>query len=675
MSYYQIYDGRENDEDISSDFANVELASGQLTTISRAEKSAGVKPGTFRTNLEAFFKAYPGAKIFKADPSTGGNPGATQAREYLYNGINFDPGIKKGLGWKASAVSQSGFSGMQRLDVSGRLHIGDAQLAVRRYPEDFGLKAVSNWWDGIGGPSNPVYVVQTNEKILERCIVMTTAPGDLVLDPTCGSGTTAYVAEKWGRRWITCDTSRVAITLAKQRLMTANFDYYRLRYPQEGLKGGFLYKTVPHIMASRIANNPDIDTIYKSKHPAIASALASLNTALKGQQLRYRSPQGGRKGEWIDFSASGKTHTLANGETTPADALLEWEVPFNWPEDWPPTAAEPFKAFHAARQAMQAAMDASIEAHAEPETLYDKPEKDETRLRITGPFSVEAVPAPTVLSLDASTPPVEADASVARSGETSRQALWRGELLKTGIRGKGGAMLRFTELEAIPGCKHLHASGSLETGERAIVSFGPEHAALEQKQVERAIEEAQTLVPRPKIVVFCAFTFDPEAAKDIDEMNWPGVTLLKAQMNTDLLTEDLKKARSSNQSFWLMGQPDVDLRREGDEWRVEVNGFDYFDPRSGELVSGGKSKIAMWSLDTDYDGRSLMPHQAFFPMAGAKDGWNRLRKTIRAELDEDLLEQFHGTVSLPFKAGENRRVAVKIVDDRGIESLKIMGLE
>lgn len=322
-------------------------------------------------------------------------------------------------------------------------------------------------------------------------------------------------------------------------------------------------------------------------------------------------------------------------------------------------------------------MDASIEAHAEQETLYDKPEKDETRLRITGPFSVEAVPAPTVLSLDDTTPPVEADASVSRSGETSRQALWRGELLKTGIRGKSGAMLKFTEIEAIPGCRHLHASGSLETGERAVVSFGPEHAALEQKQVERAIEDAQTLVPRPKIVVFCAFTFDPEAAKDIDEMNWPGVTLLKAQMNTDLLTEDLKKARSSNQSFWLMGQPDVGppVKLADGQWQVEVRGFDYFDTRSGELISGGKSKIAMWSLDTDYDGRSLMPHQVFFPMAGAKDGWNRLRKTIRAELDEDLLEQFHGTVSLPFNAGENRRIAVKIVDDRGIESLKIMGLE
>lgn len=589
--------------------------------------------------------------------------------DFDFQGSSYSP--PAGRCWKSPK------HGMERVLKAGRA-VPYSSGSTVRYAlrlSDYPVSPLHNIWSDTAPPSNKVYAVQTGERVIERCILMTTDPGDLVLDPTCGSGTTAFAAEKWGRRWITCDTSRVAIALAKQRLMTGSFDYWRLRYPPEGLKGGFVYQTVPHVTLKSITNNPDIDTIYEAKHPAIASALVALNGSLKGQKLRCRSPQGGRKGEWIDFSTSGKTHKLANGDAAPADALLEWEVPFDLPEDWPKAAAEAFKAFHTARQAMQAAMDASIEAHAEQETLYDKPEKDETRLRITGPFSVEAVPAPTVLSLDESTPPVEADASVARSGETSRQALWRGELLKTGIRGKGGAMLKFTELEAIPGCKQLHASGSLETGERAVVSFGPEHAALEQKQVERAIEEAQTLVPRPKIVVFCAFTFDPEAAKDIDEMNWPGVTLLKAQMNTDLLTEDLKKARSSNQSFWLMGQPDVDLRREGDEWRVEVNGFDYFDPRSGELVSGGKSKIAMWSLDTDYDGRSLMPHQVFFPMAGAKDGWNRLRKTIRAELDEDLLEQFHGTVSLPFKAGENRRVAVKIVDDRGIESLKIMGLE
>jgi len=194
--------------------------------------------------------------------------------------------------------------------------------------------------------------------------------------------------------------------------------------------------------------------------------------------------------------------------------------------------------------------------------------------------------------------------------------------------------------------------------------------------VAMALNEAEKLRPAPKFVVFCAFTFDPEAAKDIDETNWPGVTMLRAQMNTDLLTEDLKKSRASNQSFWLMGQPDVEVRKGKDgKYVVEVHGFDYFDTAKGELVSGGKSKIAVWLLDTDYDERSLFPRQVFFPMAGKDDGWMKLKKDIRAELNESLLTQFHGTVSLPFEAGENRKIAVKIVDDRGIESLKIVPLD
>ena len=206
-----------------------------------------------------------------------------------------------------------------------------------------------------------------------------------------------------------------------------------------------------------------------------------------------------------------------------------------------------------------------------------------------------------------------------------------------------------------------------------VVSFAPEHAALEQRQVEHGLREASELFPLPKMIVFCAFAFDPEAAKDIDAVK--GITALKAQMNTDLLTEDLKKARSSNQSFWLMGQPDVDLRKRKDgTFEVEVNGFDYFDTAKGELVSGGKAKIAMWSLDTDYDDRSLFPRQAFFPMAGKGEGWAKLKRDIRAELDESQLDKFHGTVSLPFEAGENKKIAVKIVDDRGIESLKVIPL-
>jgi hypothetical protein len=238
-------------------------------------------------------------------------------------------------------------------------------------------------------------------------------------------------------------------------------------------------------------------------------------------------------------------------------------------------------------------------------------------------------------------------------------------------------MMTFAEFETLPGTKFLHASGSVaDMGERVVVSFGPEHAALEQRQVEEAMNEAYGLMPKPKFLLFCAFTFDPEAAKDIDEMAVPGMTFLKVQMNTDLLTEDLKKKRASNESFWLMGQPEIEVRQRVDGlWEVEVHGFDYFNPKTGEIEGGGTKQIAMWSLDTDYDQRSLMPHQVFFPMADAKGGWNRLRKTVRAELDEHLLEQFHGTVSLPFEAGDNKRVAVKIVDDRGIESLKIVPLE
>ncbi|MBT9158684.1 MAG: hypothetical protein DDT36_01702 [Firmicutes bacterium] len=199
-------------------------------------------------------------------------------------------------------------------------------------------------------------------------------------------------------------------------------------------------------------------------------------------------------------------------------------------------------------------------------------------------------------------------------------------------------------------------------------------------QVERAIEEAQTLVPKPRIIVFASFQFDPEAAKDIDETDWPGVTLLKAQMNADLLTEDLKRKRVSNESFWLIGQPDVRMERisEGKykgKYQVEVLGFDYYNTKTGSIESGGTANIAMWLLDTDYDGRSLFPGQVFFPMAGEKEGWSRLARNLKAEIDEELIEAYRGTVSLPFEPGENRRVVVKIVDDRGIESLKIIEVE
>ena len=502
---------------------------------------------------------------------------------------------------------------MEILGRIGRLYVEGDYPRYVNYHDDFPYRKLTHPWHDTAPAQQRDFVVQTNEGVVSRCILMTTDPGDVVFDPTCGSGTTAYVAEQWGRRWITCDTSRVAVTLAQQRLMTAVFDFYELARPGEGVGSGFRYNTVPHITLRSIANNPEIQ------------------------------------------------EGMSNDE-----------------------------------------IDAAIARHAPQETLYDQPLVDRSKRRVAGPFSVEAVPSPVVVpidevpyrgSIDTENSIPVTDDSVARSGETLRQAEWRDELLKTGIRGKASQFIHFSRLEPLPGCRHLHADGetlpndlgadsvrdrgAARASQRVVVSFGPDHAPLEQRQVAQALEEAHSLVPMPRVIVFAAFQFDPEAAKDIDETRWPGIALLKAQMNADLLTEDLKRKRASNESFWLIGQPDVMLHqiRRGHnigKWQVYVRGFDYYNTKTGQVESGGEDQIAMWMLDTDYDGRSLYPRQVFFPMSGSRDGWNRLARNLKAEIDEELIEAYGGTVSLPFEMGEHSRAAVKIVDDRGIESLRII---
>lgn len=496
--------------------------------------------------------------------------------------------LPPGKSWKTPV------QGMTRLAFARRLQPFQDGTTLQYVLKlsDYPVTPIDNMWTDTSAPSGMRFVVETNTKVVQRCIVMTTDPGDLVLDPTCGAGTTAYVAEMWGRRWITCDTSRVAMVLAKQRLMAASFEYYRLATPDDGLGNGFVYKTVPHITLKSIANNPEI----------------------KEEMSREK-------------------------------------------------------------------IDEAIKKNADQETLYDQPEIDRTKARVSGPFTVEAVPAVSVRPIDEVDTLAAGDPSVARSGATSRQDEWRSELAKTGVRGKGGQKIEFARLEPLSAVRHLHAIG--ETNEKkpktVVVSFGPEFAPLEQRQVEQAWEEARTLSPKPEMILFAAFHFDPEAAKDIDELTpeKTGLLFLRSQMNTDLLTEDLKKKRASNESFWLIGQPDVRLKKikSGDHkglWQAEVIGFDYYNPVSGQIESGDTRKIAMWMLDTDYDGRSVFPRQVFFPMAGDNEGWARLAKTLKAEIDEEKIEAYRGTISLPFEPGEHRRVAVKIVDDRGIESLKLL---
>ena len=495
-----------------------------------------------------------GARLFGIHALTSQSGGENARFPIEYNGKTYR--INSGS-WKTSQ------EGIQNLIKADRIRATDTRIGYVRFFDDFPVVPLTNAWDDTRGDMGIIYVVQTATKIIQRCILMTTDPGDLVLDITCGSGTTAYVAEQWGRRWITCDTSRVAITLAKQRLMTATFDYYKLAHPEQGVGSGFVYKTVPHITLKSIANNE------------------------------------------------------------------------------PPAT----------------------------ETLYDQPEIDKGKVRITGPFTVEALPAPVVKPLD--------DVSDWDEDSTAKQTSWRDQLLATGIMGRGGSRLEFSRVEPLSGTKFLQAEAETkeDVPRRAVICFAGETKPMDSRMVSMALDEVETLRPSPKLIIFAAFQFDPEAAKDIDELNWPGLTVLKAQMNTDLMTDDLKKKRSSDQSFWLVGQPDVELipdKRSKTRYKVKVNGFDYYDVKKGTVESGSTARIAMWMLDTDYDGMCIEPKQVFFPMGGKKDGWNKLAKTLKAEIDPDLIEKYAGNESLWFTVQPNSQIAVKIIDDRGIESLKVI---
>lgn len=460
--------------------------------------------------------------------------------------------------------------GMDNLRDAKRLQVEGSRLTFIMYADENLFASLTSPWHDTVGADNKKYVVQTNTHVIKRCILMTTDPGDLVLDITCGSGATAVVAEEWGRRWITCDTSRVAVTLAKQRLITTPYKFYQLAQPKEGIGSGLKYKSFSKKTVAMIAN----------KEP--------------GKDI----------------------------------------------------------------------------------VLYTNPFVERNKTRITGPFTVEAVPAPYTKSFDVlENENNGADASISRTGETLRQSEWRDELLRTGVRAKGGKIIQFSRVEPLSGTKFIQAEAETKEDipKKVLVVFGPEHAPLEQRMVENAWQEARAL--KPDMLLFCAFQFDEEAAKDIDELipAIAGMQLLKVQMNADMLTGDLRKKQSSNESFWLVGQPDIKVHKlDNGKIQVEVLGFDYYNPKTGNVESGGKNDIAMWMLDTDYDNRSLFPSQVFFPMAGAKDGWAKLAKNLKVEIDEEKIEAFRGTMSLEFEPGVS--IAVKIIDARGIESLRVINI-
>jgi len=513
---------------------------------------------------------------------------------------------------------------------------------------------------------------------------MTTDPGDLVLDPTCGSGTTAYVAEQWGRRWITCDTSRVALALARTRLMAAKYPYYLLADSPEGMekehtqsgglwygavtqsaglrdiRKGFVYKRVPHVTLKSIANNAEIDAIH-ARWQAQLDPLASQLNALLGQTWA----------EWQIPCELSNQRISESANRRAAELLAEW---------WK------------LRRDRQAEIDASIARRADTETLYNQPYEDNKRIRVCGPFSVESLSPHRVLPTDDGESHLRSSAPSAADFTT----MILDNLRKAGVQNTRKAeRLTFDRLDPYPGV-WLHAVGEtaetspLLAGEgpgvrsgarprRVAVSIGPEHGTVGPQQIKEAAKEAVQGVGFDLLIV-CGFAFDPHVSEEIKR--YGALTVLPTKMNPDLAMGDalLKKTGAGN-LFMVFGEPDVDIRRlpvagsRGDPSRspdqliVEIKGVDVYDPTTGQIRNSSTDDIACWFIDTDYDGESFFVRHAYF--TGADQPYDKLKRALRAEIDEAAWSALYSTVSRPFARPVSGKIAVKVINHYGDEVLKI----
>jgi adenine-specific DNA-methyltransferase len=540
-------------------------------------------------------------------------------------------------------------------------------------------------------------VVQTNTKVIERCILMTTDPGDLVLDPTCGSGTTAYVAEQWGRRWITIDTSRVAIALARSRLMGARYPYFLLADSPEGqrkegevthaapkttptrgdIRHGFVYERVPHITLKMIANNAEIDVIWEKRQPAVEAARAELNTAIKGYAAPFKVETGGRAGSKIDFAANGDVK-LPSGEMAPANGFMEWEIPRKAPDGWPASAKAALARFWEARIVRQKEIDASIAAKAEFEYLYDKPYDDRAKVRVAGPFTVESLSPHRTLAVGADDELIEPlKASSENEAPTGRDASVRDftQMILENLRVAGvqqmekGDKIAFISITPWAGGGYVCAEGTYMEGadqRRAAIFVGPEFGSVSRADLVAAARQAAD--EGFDVLIACAFNYDA-ASTEFDRMG--RIPVLKARMNPDLLmSKDLKTTATGN-LFVVFGEPDIDLERLADgTYRVKVHGVDVFKPQTGEVVSSGTDGIALWMIDTDYNEESFFVRHAYF--LGANDPYKALKTTLKAEIDEQAWQGLYSDTSRPFPKPASGRIAVKVINHLGDEVMKVM---
>lgn len=579
---------------------------------------------------------------------------AAERQPFSFQGNLYEP-WDRNAHWKANYPC-----GMERLAKAGRIHAAENSIRYVRYHTDFNSAIYGNIWTDTGSGNftdDKVYVVQTNTKIVERCLLMATDPGDLVLDPTCGSGTTAYVAEQWGRRWITIDTSRVALALARARIMGARYPYYLLADSRDGqlkeaeatrtapseaptygdIRQGFVYERVPHITLKSIANNAEIDVIWEQYQKVLEPLRQRLNKLL------------GRAWE-------------------------EWEIPRDLDETWSQEAKDVHSEWWEQRIARQKEIDASIASKADYEYLYDKPYEDNSKVRVAGPFTVESLSPHRVLAVDEND---ELVANAAGSGTYAGNGHDFVKMVLENLKIAGVQQahrqdrISFTSIMPWPGhmicAEGRYVEGDEESSleKRAAIFVGPEFGTVSRPDLVSAAREAGDA--DFDVLITCAFNYDAHSS-DFDRLG--RVPVLKARMNADLhMATDLKNTGKGN-LFVIFGEPDIDII-EADEGkiRVRVNGVDVFHPQTGEIRSDGPEGIACWFVDTDYNEESFFVRQAYF--LGANDPYKALKTTLRAEIDAEAWETLHSNTSRPFDKPKSGRIAVKVINHLGDEVMKV----
>ncbi len=600
-----------------------------------------------RTQLEKFKEDMPAGARFGQDVSlTKPGPGAKYEVEYL--GRLFNSGKR----WWGTTREQ-----LERALKTDRIIVIGNNLRHLRYLDESSLTAIGNLWDGFLGQSSPVYVVQTNTEIVQRCVLMTTDPGDLVLDPTCGSGTTAYVAEQWGRRWITADTSRVALALTRARIVGARYPYYLLADSREGqikeaalsrtkpsealphgdVRQGFVYERVPHVTLKSIANNAEIDIIWDKFQEILEPLREGLNAAV-GE-------------EWE-----------------------EWEIPCEAADDWPQSAKELHVRWWEQRIARRRQFDASIAAKADHEYLYDRPYVDNKKVRVSGPFTVESLSPHRALGVDENDELID---DAVESGNDIGEKQDFPNMVLENLRTAGVQQahkedkITFSSLKPWPGelvcAEGRYMEGNEESGteKRAAIFVGPEFGTVSRPDLVAAAREAGDA--DFDVLITCAFNYEAHAS----EFHKLGrIPVLKARMNADLhMAADLKNTGKGN-LFVIFGEPDIDIldARDG-KIQVKINGVDVFHPGTGEIRSDGAEGIACWFIDTDYNEESFFVRHAYF--LGANDPYKALRTTLKAEINEEAWESLNSDTSRPFDKPRSERIAVKVINHLGDEVLKI----